>query len=248
MKWVSRLFLLTMLGALTNCAAIVTGTDQEIEVTTQPAGATCQLSQGNERVSTIPSTPRTVSVDRSWSDLYITCEKKGHLPETVMVPSELEPVTFGNILIGGIIGFSVDAATGSMREYPDEQFFVLVPGEFSSAQDAHDYFNELSELVIRREMIKEGKLKRTCLNWGDDVPECQVQEEDMSDALWKKLEKVEDKRLLALDRLTGRDKSLAGGLKQKGNMPDNHPVREEIPSSSKAASKPVNPYYQPFLI
>ena len=118
--------------------------------------------------------------------------------------SEFQPVSFGNILIGGLIGLTVDATTGAMRKYPEEQYFVLIPGEFSSVDAAHDYFNELSDHVQRRQMFKEGILKPTCLNAGSQDPDCQIQNKEMSKTLRKKLELVEEKRSQALDRVTGR--------------------------------------------
>ena len=44
-------------------------------------------------------------------------------------------MTFGNILIGGLIGVVIDASTGAMLKYSDSVTFVLVPVEFATASD-----------------------------------------------------------------------------------------------------------------
>jgi hypothetical protein len=33
------------------------------------------------------------------------------------IASELEPMTAGNVLVGGVIGLGIDAATGAMNKY-----------------------------------------------------------------------------------------------------------------------------------
>ena len=65
----------------------------------------------------IKETPGTVTVERAYGALTVTCgdEEVGYAE--VIVESEAEGV-WGNILFGGFIGWGVDAATGAGYAYP----------------------------------------------------------------------------------------------------------------------------------
>ena len=51
-------------------------------------------------------------------DMQVRCVKAGWQDRIGNIPSNFEGWTVGNVLIGGIIGLGVDAATGAMNEYP----------------------------------------------------------------------------------------------------------------------------------
>jgi hypothetical protein len=108
---------LAVLATLPACASITTGQQQSLSVTTQPAaGASCQLSN-DKGTWYVASTPGTVTVTRSYSDLTATCEK-GPLHGSRAFKSETKAMTFGNIIFGGVIGAAVDAGTGAAYDYP----------------------------------------------------------------------------------------------------------------------------------
>jgi len=111
-------------ATISGCASIVTGQDQIISVDTPlcPA-AKCKL-QNEEGVYWIPSTPGTVSVDREYGDMMVTCSKQGFQDVMLKVSSSTKGMAFGNILAGGIIGAGVDMGTGAAYDYPSE---VIVP-------------------------------------------------------------------------------------------------------------------------
>jgi hypothetical protein len=66
------------------------------------------------------STPGTVSVDRDYGALTVSCQKDGYDAEMMEVNSSTKGMAFGNILIGGVIGAGVDVATGAAYDYPSE--------------------------------------------------------------------------------------------------------------------------------
>ena len=103
--------------AMSGCASIVKGTSQTIAITSPPTtGANCVLSsvQGNWTVVT----PGAVTVQRSKEDIQIRCNKTGWQEAFNVIPSNFEGWTIGNILLGGVIGLGVDAATGAINQYP----------------------------------------------------------------------------------------------------------------------------------
>lgn len=110
----------TMLGVgllLSGCASVIKGSSESIAITTPPTdGAACTLSsaQGNWAVTS----PGAVTVERSKEDIQIRCKKDGWSDGYATIPSNFEGWTVGNILLGGVVGLGVDAATGAVNEYP----------------------------------------------------------------------------------------------------------------------------------
>lgn len=103
--------------ALSGCASIVEGTSQSIAISTPPtAGAQCTLS--SSQGSWLVVSPGNVTVPKSKSDIQVRCVKPGWQPAAGTIPSGFEGMTAGNILVGGVIGLGVDAATGAIHEYP----------------------------------------------------------------------------------------------------------------------------------
>jgi hypothetical protein len=109
-------------GALaTGCASIVTGQNQSLSVETRHngspvSGASCRLN--NDKGTWYATTPGTVTVQRSYGDLSVRCEKEKHEPGLAVAKSSTKGMMFGNILFGGIIGAAVDAGSGAGYDYP----------------------------------------------------------------------------------------------------------------------------------
>lgn len=107
---------------LSGCASIVNGHNQSVSVTTSSkgqelAGAKCTLS--NDKGTWYLSSPGSTSVQRSYGDLSVKCEK-AELPSGVnIVKSSTTGAVFGNILVGGVIGAGIDVATGAAYKYPN---------------------------------------------------------------------------------------------------------------------------------
>lgn len=111
---------LTLLGS--GCASIVTGHNQSVSVETRSkqgsavASANCKLS--NDKGTWFVTSPGSVSVRRSYSDLLVNCEKTDQVPGAANVKSSTKAMAFGNILFGGVIGAGVDIASGAAYDYP----------------------------------------------------------------------------------------------------------------------------------
>lgn len=102
---------------VSGCATIIKGSSQSIAVSTPPAdGATCQLSSSQGNWSVV--SPGTVTVERSKDDIAVHCVKIGFADASTVIPSGFNAWTMGNLLLGGLIGLGVDAATGAINQYP----------------------------------------------------------------------------------------------------------------------------------
>lgn len=113
------------------CATIIEGSDQTIAVSTvdknggiEIAGAECTLTSasiGSHRVMT----PGSVMLPKSKNNVNVVCNKDGYEAGTGSVTSHFAAATVGNLLIGGLIGVGIDAASGASNKY-DERIVVTM--------------------------------------------------------------------------------------------------------------------------
>jgi len=150
-----------VLAQVTGCATIVKGHSQQINVVTHPPGAVCDLQRDGSSIATVNPTPGTATVDKSRRDLAVICRKPGYLTADGKVASKFHPMTFGNILFGGIIGIGIDAASGAMTEYDENVTVRLIPEEFESTAERDAYFDGLrDEVAAQSTKVIEETAKR----------------------------------------------------------------------------------------
>ena len=119
---------LSLLLLLANCAGIVEGTSQKITVNTTPAGATCRLDRAGVQLGTVDTTPGSVVVKpKSADDIMVTCEKPGFRKGSQVNKSDTAAATFGNVLLGGVIGAIADQQTGAAYKYDSAVNLKLEP-------------------------------------------------------------------------------------------------------------------------
>ena len=121
MKNYTKFASLASVLAIASCASIIEGSTDRVEVTTVPQvnGAMCTME--NSRGTSSLVTPGSAVIKKSKTDLKINCKDQASgATGTKTVESGMEGWFLGNIIFGGIIGGGVDAATGSMWEYPKD--------------------------------------------------------------------------------------------------------------------------------
>ncbi|HUN51099.1 MAG TPA: hypothetical protein VMU42_08275 [Candidatus Sulfotelmatobacter sp.] len=131
------LWLAFMLGA---CATVTTGTSETVTVITDPAGATCKLTRNGQAVGVINPSPGSVRLDKSKDDVAITCSKDGYVDGNGTLSSYFQGMTAGNLILGGLVGVVVDAASGAMTKYPESINVVLLPVSFPTAAARDDFY------------------------------------------------------------------------------------------------------------
>jgi hypothetical protein len=116
MKFYHSAAILAVGFALSGCATIVEGTTQSLSVNTIPAdGAKCTLT--NSQGTWYVTTPGSVTVHKTKTDLDVTCIKQGFQPGHLMAVSHFGATTAANVIAGGIVGIGVDAASGANYHY-----------------------------------------------------------------------------------------------------------------------------------
>jgi len=118
---------LALLLIMPGCATIVNGTSQSVAISTTPPGAHCDVARQGSHIGTVAPTPGSLHLDKSKNNIDVSCTKEGFQSAVVTQSASFGGATFGNILLGGIIGASIDAASGANYSYPDMVHFDLVP-------------------------------------------------------------------------------------------------------------------------
>jgi hypothetical protein len=111
------------------CASVTRGTTENISISTTPAGATADISGLDNPTACL--TPCVVQAKRN-ADITVTINKEGYEPQIIPLTKEI-PGTgaagfAGNVLLGGLVGMGVDAATGAAQDHhPNPVIVALQP-------------------------------------------------------------------------------------------------------------------------
>lgn len=159
MRWVS----LIIFGLLVQgCATVTSGTTHSLAVVTDPAGATCQVKRDGQVIGVVNPTPGTVTVSKSVRPLAIDCTRAGGQPGAAVVQPEFQAMTLGNLLLGGVIGLAIDAASGAMGNYPPNVTVVLAPERFNSAAQRDSFYAARSAEIRQSFEERIATVRRNC--------------------------------------------------------------------------------------
>jgi len=127
-------------SSLAGCASVIDGTSQEIQVVTNPAGATCVFSREGVQIGTVVNTPAVLNVKRRKYDITIKCDKPGYAEAEYLNHSGTSAMIAGNIaadiiLTAGISSI-VDSASGADNRYDPVVNITLAPLSGAPAQAA----------------------------------------------------------------------------------------------------------------
>jgi hypothetical protein len=122
--------------AVSGCATITRGTNQDFTVESTPSGAAVSTSNGFE----CPATPCTFRMPRK-DGFTVDLTLNGYLPARETVTSNMSSGgaagMAGNVLVGGLIGVGVDATSGALNDLspnPLQVTLVPVPVEAPAAE------------------------------------------------------------------------------------------------------------------
>ncbi len=181
-----------MVMAVSGCATIVSGGGQTIAVKTDPEGADCQFTRENLLIARVNPTPGVMHVGKAAGGISVQCRLEGYQDTVGSVASEFQAATLGNIILGGLIGVVVDAASGAMSKYPESVTFTLVPLAFKSAAERDHFFDELRTTFLGEYEEVVSRIKASC-----NQSECEIQLKSAEAGRDKRLADIERRRLAA---------------------------------------------------
>ena len=114
---------------LSGCASVTRGTTENISIATTPSGAKADVSGTEAPFSCV--TPCVVEVNRN-ADITVSLSKEGFEPQIIPLTREVSGSGgagfAGNLLLGGVVGMGVDAATGAAMDHkPNPVVVTLQP-------------------------------------------------------------------------------------------------------------------------
>jgi len=121
---------------LSGCANIISGTSQEIKVVTNPPNANCEMIREGAVIAQVYQTPGEATIKKTKDDITLKCHKDGYQEVTYLNHSGIDGATYGNMVLGGAIGWGIDSATGADNHYDGIVNVSLVPAPASTAQVA----------------------------------------------------------------------------------------------------------------
>ena len=112
---------------LSACATITKGTTQTVAITTPGVtDASCTLTSSAVGTKVV-TTPATITLEKGRESVTVHCTKECYTDGNGVIASDFEAMTMGNIILGGVIGVGVDAASGAMNKYAPEAQVVMTP-------------------------------------------------------------------------------------------------------------------------
>jgi len=102
--------------AVSGCASLL-GTNDEVNVSSEPAGASCRIERLAKPLVVIKETPATVVLERSRYPIEIYCTKEGAAGALTVWPG-VNPLVYGDLVYGGV-PYLVDSAYDADRTLPE---------------------------------------------------------------------------------------------------------------------------------
>ena len=183
------------LVALGGCATLVNGTTQDVAIETQPEGAACKVDRQGATVASVDPTPGKVKLPRRAEVLVLTCTRDGFEPSKEAITSTFSGVTFGNLLLGGVVGAVIDSSSGANNTYPDRISVILTPGSFPSEAARDLYFDGVKQRLAAAADAEVKRLDSSCTSSMRDL--CRSEAKQVMEARDKALANLETKRLSA---------------------------------------------------
>jgi hypothetical protein len=191
-----RLTLVLALPALfANCATVVEGNSQSITVQTEPTAAACTLERGGTVVAAVNPTPGTARIEKSTRGITVICRKDGHQEARAELDAEFQPMTLGNVIIGGLVGVVIDAASGAIAKYPGEVALLLPPDAFASAEERDTFYGGVSDRARARwdAKIERQKQNAECLDFAR-AESCRLAREALEKSRDAELGRLDEQR------------------------------------------------------
>lgn len=107
-------FILAAALVLGGCATVTKGTSEDVQFTSTPSGVKMEASNGMQC-----TTPCILRIERKQK--FVATFTKGNRTRVIDVSTQVRETggaaLAGNILVGGVIGIGIDAATGSSLDH-----------------------------------------------------------------------------------------------------------------------------------
>jgi hypothetical protein len=125
--------------AMTGCASIIDGSTYPVSIHSNPEGADFEISNQSGQVIHRGVTPTVVTLETSAGafdaeEYKVAFSKEGFEPKTFELIPTMNGWMWGNLLIGGLIGSTIDLSTGAAWDLPAQASGSLKPIQLAAVQ------------------------------------------------------------------------------------------------------------------
>jgi hypothetical protein len=164
---IKKLILASDAMCLSACASVVSDNDTKTQIGSDPQPAKCTLN-GTDFTRTI-TTPSSVVLPSDAAPITVTCTANAHFSTSYNLDTAMDGWILGNILIGGCIGFVIDAVRGASQKYPENITIKLEPSSFKTATARDQFYEERIRTAEAQFTKLIEQLEIDCANDGGDT-------------------------------------------------------------------------------
>ncbi|MBQ2877475.1 MAG: hypothetical protein IJE42_00895, partial [Bacteroidaceae bacterium] len=106
---------------LTSCASIISGSKAKVTLKSNYVTSPVNLRY-DDKVETDVFLPYTIKVKRGFKPTEVYASAEGYEDAKVSIDKKFNTTAVWNILVGGIPGFAIDAATGAMMKPKENEY------------------------------------------------------------------------------------------------------------------------------
>lgn len=152
---------------LTSCATILSGSKAKVTVKNDNVTSPVNLTYDGKTETNV-FLPYEIKIKRGFKPTTIKATAKGYEEASVSVGKKFNGTAVWNILLGGIPGIAVDAATGAMMKPATKE--IVIP--FKVAEDYAEEEAPVSDVVVQKEPERvtrdragQTSLEKTVIRW-----------------------------------------------------------------------------------
>lgn len=110
-----------------SCASLFTKTSQEVTFKGVPGTTVVNPKKDNKTVAVVGDNGyATAKLKKQLGALNLVAKRDGYEPMSFKLGTKIQGAFWGNLLIGGIPGFAIDAATGKMMKFKESFYDVTL--------------------------------------------------------------------------------------------------------------------------
>ena len=154
MKTIFKSILLLSVLLLSSCSTIISGSRQNVEITSEPISAKVYINEIE-----IGETPVQKNLKRN-QEYQLTLKLDGYKTYETKLEKKFNVWYIGNVLIGGIIGLVIDPITGAMHKLKPEEIDGNLKSGTTYETKNENIFIKIS-MEIDKDSEKVGQLEKS---------------------------------------------------------------------------------------
>jgi len=85
------------------------------------------MERDGKMIAKILGTPESVTIQKTKDDILLNCMMPGYASASQYLHSGIAAGTYGNIILGGVVGWGIDSATGADNKYRSSVNVTFAP-------------------------------------------------------------------------------------------------------------------------